>query len=359
MKDLREAAKAQAANPAAPIHDLLYTQTLYLLARDSVRFYRFAKPNDLLKLKHVIDDEEHFDLAAFDRVVTLNDHGVPFTTHEQSDFGFWNLANHQVLREGKMPNGGAVKAYFHVGLAAIQVVTDEVEDHGLRARNACAQKPGKTCSWLHAQTSRDGKSPRSGATLNKHLHGVRDLFRAAMKLVEIEKLNPGEDHGALEKKLVTASIEGLNHLVYENEAKAKYEAPNFFNFVVMAGGGDPVKRSWLYYGYNTEATKPYFLSAKFKNCGYHIHDYELLDATFALLASQDGKALLSSVGVDASVVGAFFANEPKLGTSIMQLMYDAHIKKTKEGLYKAPDKPLPNGANFDACEKGKIEKRWN
>lgn len=281
LDDLLAAAKTQPST--APIWDLLYHQTLYVLSNPNVRLYE--KGSGYKKLDRVTNADGELQLSKFDRVVYLNDRGIAYDSMSAVDFGQWLLSAALATLKYGHPHEHYRKAFKQLGLATLEVITDPVSENGLRSRSKCEKKPKLHCSWFHSVTNRNHAETTAGNTLNKGLHPVRDLYRSAQTLKSIDQKEPDP---ALAKKIVEfeeASKEGAYQLVYGGPSK-NGSPPNFFDFFAKKNG-KPIVRSWLYYGFNAEEDRAYFLKGNgdgpWKNCNYHMHVMELLANTLPKL----------------------------------------------------------------------------
>lgn len=326
--------------PASASADLLYQQTLYLLSNPNVRFYKQGK-TDYLKLNHVVNGKEKLDLSKFNRLVYWNEKHIAYDSMSQVDFGLRMLRIYRLFlkQEGKLSERGRV--FRELGLAALGVITDPIADGGLRSRSECAHWKGKACAWFHSVTRRDFDETNAGATLNKSLHPVRDMYEAAQVLAEVDALDTTTSHSSRIDALRQASFEGTYQLVYGKGSDGKGSAPNLFDFIATTPGGKPIQRSWLYYGFNPELGKAHFLGNKgndWKNCGYHMHVMQLLSAILPRLPQSER--------------AGFTKVRASLGVSVVDFIVSAYQVKAGEGL-GGDSKTQTNGA-FGSCgEKAK------
>lgn len=211
-------------------------------------------------------------------------------------------------------------------------------------------------------TNRDGKESSAGATLNKHLHAVRDIYRAAEILMDLEAHN-SENHKSTIKQFVQASVEGMQQLIYQPKANKKHEPPNLFDFVPLNSNGKPIQRSWFLYGYNTGSQNAYYLNpdngaSKYKNCGYHVHDYELLATIIDEYAKK--QSAITGMGIQLVDYDNIFYGKDKilkkhvaLPSDIMKFMEKVHSIKVSEGL-TSNGKSVEKGGNFGPCDTSKV-----
>jgi hypothetical protein len=317
---------------AASVDDFLHAQVLYVLSRPPVRFYR-SGDDTRRRLADVLGDDGRLDPSMFDRLVYTNEHEVAHNAMSQGALGGWLLEAARTYSRRDRPELAAV--YGALGIAALAVILDDVNDGGLRSRSECRLKPGHHCSWFHAVTNQGRESPRAGGTLNKHLIVVLDLHTAATALRSSKALAKGvrrEQAAAFE----AAAVEGLYQLAYAEGHRGTGRAPNLFDFIARDESGAPIADSWLFYGLNPDKMRGgYYLRVRaYKNCHYHIFDMRLLRRIFRTVGS----------GADLS---GFTRSDPSLGRSLVGFIVDAYDRKLATGLFV--DSPTAEGGNSGGC----------
>jgi len=324
----------------APIHDFIYFQVLHNLSNRIVRFYQHGSA-ERTGLAHVVDSNEQFNFAKFDRVIFVNKHGLPHNSMAQAKLGsLFFLASLDEFTS-KNPDTERANAYLRLGLASYGPVLDEIGEGGLRSRGKCDLKPEYKCSWFHAVTSRSRQdAPLSGGTLNKHLIATARLFESADILSKIDGYIDLDLKPTIEAYR-TAAIEGVNQLSFSSGNRAPGAAPNLIDYIPKTQDGKPVKESWLYYALNPATQKPYFLKHKqYKNCRYHIID---VNSIFTILAEYGSYT-------DLNGLTQF---NPYLGESILDFVVDTYrFKQSHGGIYT--DSETMGDGNFRGCLDGDV-----
>lgn len=215
----------------------------------------------------------------------LNDRGQPYNAMGQTGVAYF-LYQFAALSEG-MGQGArqAAEMYRHFAWASVTAVLTDVSDGGLASWRDCAVASQRRCVWFHSVTRRDLPT-RAGATLNQHLHAVRDLGLIADLLAA-----RGDKQQA--HSLDEAVKAGIAQLIAAR--KHGDGSPNLASFLFTPMGKAEVR--WSYYGWNREANVDgdgYLLKEKGRNCAYHFHVVELLAQIFARARKQSDAAGLVS-----------------------------------------------------------------
>jgi hypothetical protein len=332
LLDILAVARGQPAG--APIHSFLMRQVFYVLSQPPVRFYRSGEEERL-----VIGDVTTgggYDWSRFDRIVYTNAHGVAHNAMSQSQMASWLFAAARILAEAGDTRQAAV--FEGLGEAVMRVALDPLDRGGLRSGGACDLRPELGCSWFHAVTSPNRRTPGEGGTLNKHLLVILGLDRAAGDLLAIDKIEPGDRRRQSARDFATAAIEGIHQLVYSSgRRRGEGAAPSLFDFIARDESGAPILRSWLYYGMNPKREGPgYFMRDElvWKNCNYHILDMSLLYRN------------LTGPGAETDLSG-FTIHDPWLKDSLLGFILKAYEIKLAEGIRK--DSETTKGGDYHGC----------
>lgn len=319
--------------PAAPalVRDTVYNQVLYLLSHRRVELRKHGGDGGK-SIDELLDNKGRLELGQHDRLVETNDHGVAYSAMDQVDMGILLLRIHKALVNDDIAEDHRTEAFLGLGMAALDVLVDDVRDGGLRSKQACEKDADATCAWFHAVTGTDREQTEEGGTLNKHLYGVRDLYQAGKILLELDRPDLA-DRG---RHYQNVAMQGMNQLVLSPRAKHDGDLPNLLDYVPRHRG-KPIRNSWLYYGRNIVDGRPYFLESEYKNCNYHLLVIKLLHRNIRYMLDQ---------GLDVSEFGR---HRDDLGTSLVDFVIDTYERKRDdEGLYAdAPSKP---GGNFTGCD---------
>lgn len=323
----------------ALVLDTIYNQVLYLLSHERVKFYRGGK-DGRDRLDEVVHKEGRLAHDEFDRLVETNDHGLAYTAMDQVDLGISLLRLHKAMLGGHAEDP-RTDAYLSLGLAALDVLVDEVSAGGLRSKKTCAKRPQLTCAWFHAQTNTGGEQTEVGGTLNKHLYGVRDLYQAGNVLQDIAGVSPSAELDSTADRYQRVALQGMNQMVYASAAKDKGDLPNLLDYIPRHKG-EPIANSWLYYGRNIVEGKPYFLNENdYKNCSYHMLVIKLLQRNLEHMLTE---------GAD---ITGFTEKRGELGASVVDFVVNTFVLKQADGLYV--DSKTKPGGNFKACSELKVE----
>ncbi len=328
-----------AVSLAAPrdhaIQDFIDRQVLFVLARRPMRFYR-SGDTERFRLKNVQNKDGTIAVERFDRLVQANKNSVAHNAMAQANLGTWLLNAAEAWAERDMQHERRVQ-YEALGLAALNVILDPLNEDGLNSSGACKDRPAETCSWYHAVTRRTGGGSGDGGTLNKHLIVISRLAEAADALAGLDALDGGRTVAA--DRFSEAARAGLNQLVYAEGHVAAGRAPNLSDYIPRDAAGEPIVRSFLYYGLNParERKEGYFLKVNnFKNCHYHVVDMKaLLDA-------------LKSAGSGADLSG-FTEIRPDLKDSLIGFIIGSWDAKVSEGLFEDGETAPPG--NWAACRR--------
>jgi hypothetical protein len=327
---------ATEAPSSAPIHAFLHAQVRHVMSRKPVRFYRFGEA-ERSRLKDVVDQDGRLDPSKFDRIVYANEHGIAHNAMSQMVLGIWLLEAKRRLA-GLGIAGETTDEYETLGIAAIRVALDEVEDAGLRNSASCDLKPEYRCAWFHAITGFTKQSSLDGGTLNKHLIAVVNLDIAANKLIQIEAIEPNGMRPGTADEFRQASVSGIHQLVYAAGNRDPGSPPNLYDFIAKSASGSPIARSWLYYAINPQRAVGWFLRKNnFKNCEYHLVDMRLL------------RDMFGGPGRYADISG-FIEVHPQLDRSLIEFILDVYRTKMAEGFFA--DSPTMKGGNFAGCREG-------
>ncbi|MCW7538929.1 hypothetical protein OOT46_13870 [Aquabacterium sp. A7-Y] len=258
-----DAAVALGQGSSMPVATLVRRQVEAELGNPRVR----VDPAEALK--SALADErrntERLDLKGrIERVALLNDRGRPYNAMGQAGLSYilYNLSG--LAAQSRYPLAAEDSALFRaVARGALQVVVADVSQGGLASRRACEPNSAQRCAWYHSITRRD-QPTQAGATLNQHLHVVRDLGLSADYLAA-----RGWDEGI---DFDRAVAEGLNQLFIGRGDEAPGSPPDLADFLSPPLGKAGARRA--YYGFNTLAQnkqRGYFLDKGSKDCGYHFH----------------------------------------------------------------------------------------
>ena len=200
----------------------------------------------------------------------LNDQGQPYNAMGQSGLAYFAYQFAALAAKTPATERAATAAdgdqYRRWGRAMLRGIVTPVEQGGLASWRDCDAGSVRRCAWFHSVTRRDLPT-RSGATLNQHLHAVRDM---AMILAQSRRENWTEP-----LDLRGAYLAGLAQMVAP--AGGSEAMPNLEDFLGPAEGSEGVR--WAYYGYNPAKAgreRTYFLDTGGKDCNYHFHVVELL-----------------------------------------------------------------------------------
>jgi hypothetical protein len=100
LRDLTEAARQQPTT--APIWDLIYSQTLYILSNPNVRLYQ--KGGAKKTLAQVTNKDGELQLSKFDRIVYWNEYKIAYDSMSQVDFGSWLVGFARTLLDEQHPS---------------------------------------------------------------------------------------------------------------------------------------------------------------------------------------------------------------------------------------------------------------
>lgn len=252
----------------AGVSTLVRRQVMLAMAAPTVRFTAAGEAKADLGLDDVLD-ARGTPRRGFDRVVLLNDRGVAYNAMGQSGLSYFLFQMATLADRGGYPEAAAdTTLYRALARGAIATVLAPVAAGGLAASAPCADEASLRCTWYHSITRRD-QATEAGATLNQHLHAVRDLGLIA-DLVRKQRWNEGIDFNR-------AISEGLNQLAFSAGSNRPGAPPNLRDFLSPPVGKARVH--WAYYGLNPTAAdghRAYFLGFGGKDCSYHLHVLDLL-----------------------------------------------------------------------------------
>lgn len=252
----------------AGVSTLVRRQVMLAMAAPTVRFTATGAAKADLGLDDVVD-ARGTPRRGFDRVVLLNDRGVAYNAMGQSGLSYFLFQMAVLADRGGYPEAAAdTTLYRALARGAIATVLTPVAAGGLAASRPCDDDASLRCTWYHSITRRD-QPTAAGATLNQHLHAVRDLGLIA-DLLRKQRWNEGTDFNR-------AIIEGLNQLAFAAGSTRPGAPPNLADFLSPPAGKARVR--WAYYGLNPTAAddrRAYFLGVGGKDCSYHLHVLDLL-----------------------------------------------------------------------------------
>lgn len=204
------------------------------------------------------------DMPKGARLADLNDKGVPYNAMAQTSFAY-TLYSVAAIAGSSKPSDAAY--YKKLAYGSLNTVLAPTSAGGLRQITKCAVQPGLSCSWYHSVTRRDRKTEQ-GATLNQHLHAVRDMGMIS----DLAK----RQGWSIDLPLGEAVQQGIDQLFLSAGHDGPGKAPRLADF---AGAGD--RPAIAFYGLDPTANKSqgvYFLPNATKTCGYHLHVLDLLTA---------------------------------------------------------------------------------
>ncbi len=261
---------AGVADNDAQVSTLVRRQVLLAMSASPVRFVAGGSngtATEELRLDDVFDARSA-PRRGFDRVVLLNDRGVAYNAMGQSGLSYFLFQMAVLADRGGYPQAAADTALYRaLARGAITTVLTPVSAGGLAASRPCDDDASLRCTWYHSITRRD-QPTAAGATLNQHLHAVRDLGLIA-DLLRKQRWNEGTDFNR-------AIIEGLNQLAFAAGSTRPGAPPNLADFLSPPAGKARVR--WAYYGLNPTAAdgrRAYFLGVGGKDCSYHLHVLDL------------------------------------------------------------------------------------
>lgn len=262
---------AGGANDVANVSTLVRRQVTLAM---SARPVRFVAGGSTLAELHFGDvfDARGTPRRGFDRVVLLNDRGVAYNAMGQSGLSYFLLQMAILADRGGYPQAAADTALYRaLARGAIATVLTPVSAGGLAASRPCDDDASLRCTWYHSITRRD-QPTAAGATLNQHLHAVRDLALIANLLSKQTNWN---DNGSYFNR---AALEGLNQLIYSHGSVTTGAVPNLADF--LSSPTNPNALRWSRYGFNPleidPARRAYFLGGGTRDCSYHLHNLDLL-----------------------------------------------------------------------------------
>ncbi len=259
---------AGGSNDDAKVSTLVRRQVMLAMSARPVRFAAGGPTAADLRLGDVFD-ARGTPRRGFDRVVLLNDRGVAYNAMGQSGLAYFLFQMAVLADRGGYPQAADDTALYRaLARGAIATVLTPVAAGGLAASRPCDDDASLRCTWYHSITRRD-QPTAAGATLNQHLHAVRDLGLIA-DLLRKQRWNEGTDFNR-------AIIEGLNQLAFAAGSTRPGAPPNLADFLSPPAGKARVR--WAYYGLNPTATDgphAYFLGVAGKDCSYHLHVLDLL-----------------------------------------------------------------------------------
>lgn len=261
-------APVAAGNADVGISTLVRRQVMLAMSAGPVRFAASGRSAAELRLDDVFDARGK-PRRGFERAVLLNDRGVAYNAMGQSGLAYFLYQMAALADRGGYAEAAADTAFYRaLARGAIATVLAPVAAGGLAASKPCDDDAARRCTWYHSVTRRD-QPTEAGATLNQHLHAVRDLGLIA-DLVRKQRWNEGIDFNR-------AIIEGLDQLAYSAGSNRLGATPNLRDFLSPPAGQARVR--WAYYGLNPTAAdgrRAYFLGFGGKDCSYHLHVLDLL-----------------------------------------------------------------------------------
>lgn len=259
---------AGGANDDANVSTLVRRQVMLAMSAREVRFVAGGATVADLRFADVFD-ARGASRRGFDRVVLLNDRGLAYNAMGQSGLAYFLFQMAVLADRGGYSQADADTALYRaLARGAIGTVLTSVTGGGLAASHSCDDDASLRCTWYHSITRRD-QPTAAGATLNQHLHAVRDLGLIG-DLLRKQRWNEGIDFNR-------AVIEGLNQLAFSAGSTRPGAPPNLADFLSPPAGKARVR--WAYYGLNptaAEGRRAYFLGVGGKDCSYHLHVLDLL-----------------------------------------------------------------------------------
>ena len=247
---------------------LVRRQVMLEMATGPVRFAAQGRPVTDLRLDDLFD-ARGTPRRGFDRAVSLNERGVAYNAMGQSGLAYFLYQMAALADRGGYPQAATDTAFYRaLAHGAIATVLTPVAEGGLAASHPCEDDAARRRTWYHSITRRD-QPTEAGATLNQHLHAVRDLGLIA-DLVRKQRWNEGIDFNR-------AIAEGLDQLAFSAGSTRPGAMPNLRDFLSPPAGQARVR--WAYYGLNPTAAdgrRAYFLGFGGKDCNYHLHVLDLL-----------------------------------------------------------------------------------
>jgi hypothetical protein len=207
------------------------------------------------------------------RLALLNEGRRPYNAMGHTGVAYILYTIADVAEADHYPAAQADAAFYRmVARGALRTVLTPVSDGGLSTTRSCLRLEA-TCTWYHSITRRD-RPTEAGATLNQHLHAVRDLGMIADKFRNTGRAVPFDVESAFQK--------GVNQLFASSGHTRAGSPPNLENFVSPVIG--KTGHRWAYYGFNPSATPPdgpYFLNEDGDDCEYQVHVLDLLSQILA------------------------------------------------------------------------------
>jgi hypothetical protein len=260
------------------------------------------------------------DMSKGARLADLNDKGVPYNAMAQTSFAY-TLYSIAAIAEASKPSDAAY--YKKLAYGSLNTVLAPTSAGGLRQITRCAVRSGLNCSWYHSVTRRDRRTGQ-GATLNQHLHAVRD-----MGMISDLARRQG---WTIDLPLEEAVQQGIDQLFLSAGHDGPGKAPRLADFV---SAGD--RPAIAFYGLDPTANKSqgvYFLPNATKTCGYHLHVLDLLTAVLKRAEKlQENSASLSR---------AFQCN-----SAIVPMYRGAIDAKSEKKLAAGRSCPAFSGYDFD------------
>lgn len=252
---------------SVPIVQLAREQLLGEMYSARVGFTVVGADQKILPFSNLFDDEltPRWPLS---RALFLNDRRKPYNAMGQTGVAYF--LDHLASLADADKLGNDAHFYRDLAKASVATVLAPADEGGLSSMASCAGTGRQGCRWFHSITRRDRPAAWVGATLNQHLHAVRDLGFLADRWQK-----NGQDTSAINR----AVDEGINQLFLGNGHHAVGEPPNLADFVAPAVGSKELR--WSYYGFDTRSPAGrggYFLGDVGKNCSYHRHSLDLIAA---------------------------------------------------------------------------------
>lgn len=199
-------------------------------------------------------------------VALLNDLGQPYNSMGQSGFAYF-MYQFAILadRSSAQETRRTAKRYRSLSRAVTNTVLTPAGKGGLSTTEAC-EDGQQLCTWYHSITRRD-RPTVEGATLNQHLHVLRDL--ALMHDVAVSQGWPEHE------KYRSAFSAGVRQL-FTKKTRQSSRTPTLEDFLADETGAMSVR--WAFYGYDTHKLRGYFLGSSGRDCHYHIHSLQLLNS---------------------------------------------------------------------------------
>lgn len=256
---------------------------LRLFAAPDVRFYTSDRPQGLPFA--AVMSSNGAVVRAFDRVAQINPSGQPYNGMGHTGLGMmlYGLAD-RAQRQGMEADA---RLYRTLARAAFNTALRPKGENGLSETAPCERDRPQSCTWFYSVTKRDAATG-TGATLNQHLHMVRDLGKAA-DIVRRNRWESGDDYEQ-------AFRAGLNQLFLSDGHVRKGRPPNLADFIPP--GSDRASHAWAFYGFNPTQEPPgggYHLNRSGKDCHYHFHDLQLLEEILVRATRGERPASLDAV----------------------------------------------------------------